>query len=294
MLSVAIIVLHFGNVQETILCLKSLQKLSKKIKHTIFVVDNGTKNVHKKDLQKIIPSIKVIINKKNIGFSEGNNVAIKKAIASNFSHIFLLNNDTVVNKNILEKLLLIFKDPLVGIAGTTIVYENQKNTIWFNGGYINHFFAFTRHKNMNKNIDILSGKIKQTDFITGAAMMIKSEVFKKIGLLPKEYFLYWEDVDFCYKARQNGFLIKIIEEPLVYHKVSASTGIKGTNRLSLIRAYYYARNPFIFIKKFNSSFLLGVLGQIAALGFYLPKTQNKTAAIEYIKGFLIGIKILFI
>ncbi len=293
MQNVAIIVLHFGNMQETILCLASLKKLSAKTKHSIFVVDNGTKNIIKKELQKIFPSVRVIINKKNLGFSEGNNKAIAKALKQKFSHILLLNNDTIVKKNLLEKLLFIFNKPTVGIAGCTIVYENRKNDIWFNGGYLNRFFSFTKHKDMGKSSNILSGKIKETDFITGAAMMVKREVFTKIGLLPKEYFLYWEDVDFCYAAQQMGFSIKILEEPLVMHKVSASSGIKGSNTLSPLRAYYYAKNPFIFIKKFKRPFLLGIIGQLAAALFYLKKTQNKNAFFKYLKGFIEGLKILF-
>lgn len=294
MIRVAIIVLHFGETQETIRCLQSLQKvLYAKIKHKIFVVDNGTKNILEKDVQKINPKIEVIKNPKNIGFSEGNNRAISKALKENFSHFLLLNNDTLVKKDLLEKLLSVFSDKSVGIGGCTVVYEKNPNIIWFNGGYLNKLFTFTKHKDMGKKITTLSGKIRNTDFITGAAIMIKKEVFEKIGLLPKEYFLYWEDVDFCYAAKQNGFLIKILEEPLVFHKVSSSSGIKGTNILSPLRAFYYARNPFIFMKKFHRPIVLGTLGQMAAFGFYITKVQNNKAAIMYIKGLLKGILFLF-
>lgn len=293
MTSVAIIVLHFGNAQETFFCLKSLQYISSKIKHKIFVVDNGTKNITIKDLQQINPKIELISNKENLGFSEGNNSAIRKGLKENFSHYLLLNNDTMIKKDILKKLLPVFSKKSVGIVGCSIVYEKDQKRIWFNGGYINKLFAFTKHRDINKDITILSGKIKETDFITGAAMMIKKEVFERIGLLPIEYFLYWEDVDFCYAAKQNNFLIKIVEEPLVMHKVSSSAGIKGTNVLSPLRAFYYARNPFIFIKKFHRPLFLGILGQIAGFVFYITKVQNKEAAYMYIKGFLKGLALLF-
>lgn len=290
---VAIIVLHFGDKYDTFECLSSLNKLDGSIKHKVFVVDNGTYSLTKKELQEKLPNSILITNKTNEGFSKGNNKAISIILKENFSHIFLLNNDTIVSPNLLTELLRVFDDPAVGIAGPAITYEQDPSLLWFAGGYMNKIFCFTKHLYMNKEIAYLSQNISDTDFITGAAMMIKRDVFKTVGLLPEDYFLYWEDVDFCFNAKRKGYLCKVLEKNLVKHKVSSASGIKGSNTLSPVRAYYYARNPFIFIKKNNISKITGTLGQFLVLPFYLRKTQNRDAVRMYLKGFFEGLQLLF-
>jgi hypothetical protein len=92
---------------------------------------------------------------------------------------------------------------------------------------------------------IVSNKV---DFITGACMLIKTDILKKIGLLPEKYFLYFEDSFYCQKIRKNGYSCYLVAEPLVSHEVSTSTGKAGTNRMSPLRAYYFARNPLLYIR----------------------------------------------
>lgn len=290
MTKVAIIVLHFGNVNDTYECLMSLKTLKTSIPHTVYVVDNGTHAIKQKDIQQILQRVIFIKNDINGGFSRGNNLAISQILKENFSHILLLNNDTLITPYALDKLINAFKNPTVGIVGPIITYQKKPKTIWFAGGYLNKTFCFTKHiYAYNKNKDLID-----TDFITGAAMMIKREVFEKVGLLPDEYFLYWEDVDFCFAAKQKGYLSKVLEENLVLHKVSAASGIKGKNTLSPLQAYYYGKNPFIFMKKYNLQKFTGIVGQCASLIFYMGRVQNIYAAGMYIKGFFEGLQNLFI
>jgi hypothetical protein len=108
-------------------------------------------------------------------------------------------------------------------------------------------------------------KIIEPDFLTGCAMLIKRKVFDKIGLLDPIYFAYYEDVDFSFKARKAGYTIKVIPESIIWHKKSASAGIRGSIReINKLQAYLWARNGIIFGRKNISgwrkiSFLFGHL-----------------------------------
>jgi len=295
MIRIAIIVLHFGDIQITTACLLSLKKIKTKIPFQVFVVDNGTDMITKQSIQKILPQAILIKNKKNLGYGGGNNTAITYVLQKDFSHIFILNNDTLVRENILDTLISGFKNPDIGIVGPVITYSQNNNKIWFAGGTLFRLLCITKHDFLNKSLDIfLKAKEKPTtDFITGAAIMIKKEVFKKIGLFSESYFLYWEDVDFCFRARVNNFHCHVVKDAFVTHFVSANAGRKGSNILSKIRAYYYSRNPFIFMKKNKLTSVLTVLGQFVMFPYYLVQCESFSAKFFYVKGFFEGLLFLF-
>lgn len=288
---VGIVIVHYGDKNDTFECLRSLKKTTyPHTKH--YVVDNGTNTLKQAEIQQFLPSALLLTEKRNKGFSAGCNRGIQKALQDNCSYILILCNDLIVTSDIIEKLLKPMDDPKIGITGSTITYYKQRKKIWFAGGYVNRLFCFTRHTNMNRPISAFK-QDAFTDFITGTALMIKREVFDTIGLFSDAYFLYFEDVDFCIRAKQHGFLVKVITKPLVYHKVSASTGIKGENKLNALRAYYYARNPFIFMKKNKYPTLSGAIGQFAIrLPYNIFSLADFNAGRSYLKGLIDGTKYL--
>ncbi len=283
--AVAIIVLHFGDKENTLECLKSISKIKSTQNIKVFVIDNGTNTLKEENIRKILPKFELISNRSNLGFAAGNNIGIKRALETDIEFIIFLNNDIVVYADILEKLITPFyMDKKIGITGGVIAYFNNPKKIWFCGGKLNKTFCFTRHPKMNRFID---KKLKEgvVDFVSGAVMMVKREVFKKIGYFNKDYFLYWEDVDFCIRAQNNGYKSYVVNRLIAKHKVSATSGIKGTNKLSATRAYYYARNPFIFMKRNNFNMLGGIFGQIfIRLPYYSIKD------ISVLKNYLNGLR----
>lgn len=285
--NVAIIILHFGLLKNTLECLESVDKATYKSKSTVFLVDNGTLQLTKNNLKKFKTKINLISNKTNLGFAGGMNAGIKNALKEDFDYYLLLNNDVLVKPQIIGDLLKPFKKNDIGITGSLITYYDNPNKLWFGGGELNRFFCFTRHKNINLpvNSDL---KNHYTDFISGASMMIKKDVFKKCGLLEEKYFLYWEDVDFCQKARKFGFKSYLVGKPLAMHRVSAAAGKEGSNKLSETRAYYFAKNPFVFMKKqqYASLYILtGIAGQIfIRLPYYFLTLQDFAAFKKYLLG----------
>ncbi len=291
MKTTAIIVLHFGEVENTLRCLDSIQKIKDLDTSKVFIIDNGTGKINKNHLKIFRFQYTLIKNKKNLGYAGGNNVGIRKALEENYDYIFLLNNDATVKSTILSDLQKPLQSSRIGITGCIITYKENGDKIWFAGGSLNKVLCITRHLQMNKILSDTIIRQSETDFITGAAMMVKREVFNDVGLIPEEYFLYWEDVDFCYSARKKLYKCYLINKPLVQHIVSASSGKKGSNRLSSIRAYYYARNPFIFMSRHQLNPLTVLCGQLAIrLPYSLLTLQDFPAAAEYVRGIKDGLR----
>jgi len=292
--STAIIVLHYGDINNTLRCLDSLDKLPDRDSFNVYIVDNGTKTVTTKHIKDFRFNKTLLLNKKNLGYAGGNNVGIKAALKNNYDFILILNNDTIVEPKIIQELKMPLRDSRYGIAGCIITYDDTKNHIWYAGGHLNPKLCITRHPHMNAVLSATKISSGPTDFISGAAIMIKRDVFNKIGLLPENYFLYWEDVDFCYTANKNHYSSYLVNKVLVRHSVSASSGERGSNALSPIRAYYYARNPFLFMTQNNLISLAAIIGQVfIRLPYSLLTVNSPMAAVEYLRGMRDGIRLLF-
>ncbi|MBI2443620.1 MAG: glycosyltransferase family 2 protein [Candidatus Levybacteria bacterium] len=291
-MSTAIIVLHYGSVEDTLSCLKSLSQLKNARDVTVYVVDNGTGRLTPNIVKKVSKNARLIRNKRNLGYAAGNNSALKIALKNGHEYFLVLNNDAIADPMLLVALEPMLRKKDVGVVGCIITYAKSKK-IWFAGGILNRYFCFTRHKRMDIYGDEKNRPSEEVDFITGAALLTKREVFEKIGLLPEEYFLYWEDVDFCYKARQAGYKCVIVNKHLVQHSVSAASGQRGSNKLSPVRAYYYVRNPFIFMKKYPLSLLTALMGQLCIrLPHSVLMVSSARSFREYINGLVDGIEYL--
>lgn len=155
----------------------------------------------------------------NGGFAAGNNLGIKYALVKDdFEYVWLLNNDTVIEKNALSSLAKYAREKNIGICGSSLMYFHDPKKVQAYGGTVNKFFGTSKHILDKNEID------KKLDYIVGASFLIDKKVTDKIGLLPEEYFLYYEETDYCFNARNNGFKLGVDVNSMVYHKEGASTG----------------------------------------------------------------------
>jgi len=241
---VSIIILNWNGLKDTIKCLESLKKITYP-NYEVIVVDNGSEGNDADILEEQYKDyIRVIRNKENLGFAGGNNVGIRKVLEEGKSeYILLLNNDTIVKENFLDELIKYY-DYKTGICAPLILNFYNQNEIWSSGGKFN-IFTGTYSNDTKRN----KGAQKETDFISGCCWLVRIDVFKKVGLLDEKYFLYSEDVDFCYRLRQQGYKLKVILSSIIFHKVSESTKNKSS-----IRYYYFHRSKLIFINKNYNGF----------------------------------------
>lgn len=185
----------------------------------------------------------------NRGFAAGNNIGIKYALAKNdFEYICLLNNDTVVNKDFLSKIIKKFeKNANIGICSGNINYYDEPNKIWFKGGQFNTITSQTKHFDYGKYENYLcsNNESKKINFLTGCLWVVKKEVFEKVGLLNEDYFMYVEDLEYSLKVHKRGYKLDIECKSQIYHKVGASSG----NEISAFSSYWMMRNRILFIRK---------------------------------------------
>lgn len=187
-----------------------------------------------------------IQTEENAGFATGNNIGIKYALAKNdFEYIWLLNNDTVVKKDSLSKLIEYALKNNIGITGSVLKYYFDSKKVQAYGGTVNKFFGTSKHI---LNVDDIQ---KRLDYIVGASFLINKRVINKIGLLPEEYFLYYEETDYCFKAKLHGFKLGIALKSIVYHKEGSSTKTsKGSQEVSEFVDILIINNRMKFHKKY--------------------------------------------
>lgn len=233
---VYIIILNYNGGKEIIECLKSCQRINYP-RFRILVVDNASTDYSVSQIKKQFKEMIVIQNQANLGFAAGNNIGIRYALNQGADYILLLNNDTVVSKDFLAKMIqLAEKQTNIGIVVPKILYH-QSNKLW---------------EGWEKKIDYLRGRVtvttkekinqpKETIHATGCAMLIKRKVLEKIGLLPEDYFMYFEDIDFSLKTKKAGFKIFYQPKVVIWHRFHRGT--------SLVNQFYWQRSRVIFALK---------------------------------------------
>ena len=151
-------------------------------------------------------------NNRNRGFAKGANTGIKKAMENSAEAVLLLNPDTVVDKNFLTPLL---NNP-ADIVGPVIHFKRAGKDVFDYGGKVDRRWGRTRHIELD-NCSIV--QLFNLDYVSGCAMLIKKPVIEKIGLLNERYFLYFEDVDYCLRAKKAGFNVAVEPKALITHKL---------------------------------------------------------------------------
>lgn len=244
-----IVLVNYNGYKDTIECINSLKKISYK-NYKIVIVDNASSDDSLNILKQEINDCVIIESEKNLGFAGGNNLGIKYALDHNAYYIMLLNNDTLVEMDFLDNMLNSFnKDDRIGLVGCKIMYYPEKNIIWYGGGYIDWFKFIGAHYEMRQVDRGQCDKEKEIDFMTGCCMLIKKEVFEKIGLLPEDYFMYFEDVDFCMKVKNAKYKIWYNPKAVIYHKVGLSSG----GEESCFSIEWCTRNRFVFMNKYKNN-----------------------------------------
>lgn len=257
-MKISIIVLNYNGLADTLECLESISMLNKNgLKVEVVVVDNNSSDGSKKTLTKL-KNIHLISNSRNLGFSGGNNKGIEYALSIKSNLILLLNNDTILDKNLLLGLSKTAKSfdiisPKIYFAKGHEFHKNRYKTkeigkvIWYAGAKIDWNNILGSHIGVDEVDRGQYQKQHDTDFATGACMLIKKEVFEKIGLLDEKYFLYLEDMDFCVRAKKSNFKIGYDPIAFLWHKNAASTGGSGSD----LQDYYITRSRLLFVFKFG-------------------------------------------
>jgi GT2 family glycosyltransferase len=265
MKKVSIVTVNFNQSAVTEDLLESIEKLNSYKNIEIIVVDNASIANPLPEWFLKYPHVIFIRSEVNLGFAGGNNLGIKEATGD---YLFLVNNDTEFTPGLVEKLVHVMDaNPEVGMISPMIKYYSDKQLIQYAG-----YTPMNYYTCRNSCIGFKQTDTGQYDHITGptaychgAAMVVRKEAMDKAGLMSENYFLYYEEVDWCERITKAGYKAWVCTDALIYHKESVSVGKK-----SKLKAYFMNRNRMLFIRR-NASFAKTLIFYIYFLLLVVPR-----------------------
>ena len=246
---VLISVLNWNNAPDTIRCIHSLKKLSY-TNFSIAVVDNGSKDNSAEEIQKAFPELLLIQSPENMGYAGGNKLACDWGTGKDFNLFWIVNNDSVIQHNCLEKLVNAYLEKGEGIYGG-ISLKDDNITIAFSGGFDldeNGKVVFEKYSiHSGKPLNTLPQNIalREVADVNGACLLIPYSTIKKVGFIDSSFFLYGEELDYCFKVRKkSGIKSYLVTSAVVKHE--GSTSLNKNEKLKRVKSYYLARNYSYF------------------------------------------------
>jgi GT2 family glycosyltransferase len=244
MTSISIITVNFNHSYLTDQFLDSIAATNDYTDFEIIVVDNGSSIDPVPAWRIKYPTTTFIRSEKNLGFAGGNNIGI--AVAKG-DYLFLVNNDTEFTKGLLAQLAgLLDSNPKIGMVSPKIRYFDQPDTLQYAGFtpmnyYTSRNNCIGQYEKDNGQYDNTTGP---TGYIHGAAMMVRRAAMEKAGLMAENFFLYYEELDWCDRVRKAGYEIWLNPKALIYHKESVSVG-----KTSALKEYFMNRNRILYIRR---------------------------------------------
>ena len=212
---------------------------------TLFVVDNASSDDTLERLASYNDArIAVIPSQVNAGVAEGNNVGIRASLENECGLVLLINNDTVFDPTLITKLTEGLLEYECDMVVPKILYFDDPNKIWSAGGYFSVWRGSTRHIGCGQKDDGRFDQPRAISYNPTCCMLLKHEVFDRIGLMDSNYFVYFDDTDFCLRALRAGLKLFYLPDARLEHKVSSLT---GDNSSFTVR--YRTRNHIYYLLK---------------------------------------------
>ena len=244
---IAIVILNWNGWRDTLACLASVAALTYR-NYRAIVVDNGSEDDSLEYLREFdAPFAHTLIEiGRNLGYAGGNNVGVQTALADGADFILILNNDTTVAPDLLERLTeAAQRNPDAGVFSARIMYFDEPGRVWFDGARWNSSTLRLEWPGQNAEEGDLVPFDHQTDYACGAALFFRAEVARQIGLLDESFFLVWEEVDWCFRARKAGWKNVVVPTAKVWHKIGVSFGDES----SPLRTYFSTRNEMLWASR---------------------------------------------
>jgi GT2 family glycosyltransferase len=241
---VSIVTVNFNQPKVTADLLRSIREVNTYPALEIIVVDNGSTTDTVPAWKNEYPDVVFLRSEENLGFAGGNNLGIKEAKGD---YLFLINNDTEVTADLIASLVATMdSNPKIGILSPKIHYFDQPGTLQY-AGYTPMNYLLARNHcvgQFEKDLGQYDNVSGRTGYAHGAAMMVRRDAITKAGLMNENYFLYYEELDWCENVVREGYEIHTNLNALIYHKESISVG-----KRSALKEYFMTRNRILFIRK---------------------------------------------
>lgn len=269
--SIAIVVINFNGFEITAGCVRSIEN-SDYVNWHIFLIDNASTDDSGRrllDAYQQNENITVILSSNNSGTSGANNLGLKKAFKLGFDYVLLLNNDTELLVDSLRNLIGDADETLVRVP--LITYAANPNLAWYAGGFFDRFMN-SRHYGMKEEVERLGKQKQLVEYAPTCCFLIPQQVYNAVGGFDEDYFMYWEDVDYCIKLKRNNIDIEYDPSSEIRHKVSLSSGGEGNPR-----TYYYCiRNRLYGVDKLQLGIRPWLWARLSLLkSFLLRNNENQ-------------------
>jgi hypothetical protein len=246
---IGVVVPNWNGGEENLRCLESI--LAQGIPgRDVFFVDNGSEDGSPELVVEKLPEVRVLRNAENLGYAAASNRGARAALEEGAEGILFVNNDAVLPDGVVQALTdEMGQEPRLGIVGPRIVYLTEPDRVWSAGGVLT----------WRQNLSTLLGhgelddkrwmETHPVDYIPGCVMLVRRAVFEQIGFMDADYFAYMEDIDYCLRARNAGFLVEVVGRVAALHDASHTTGggynprrkyMMGVNSVWFLRRHAHA------------------------------------------------------
>jgi GT2 family glycosyltransferase len=242
------VILNTNRRDDTLACLASLRRSDYQNLH-ILVLDNASTDGSVEAIQSLFPEVQVIPLQANLGYAGNNNVGILNAMQQNADWLFVLNEDTVLAPECLSRLVAAGEaNPKSGMVGPLVYHFDEPTVIQSAGGRLDAHWQ-SRHIGQNELDQGQFDAPYAVDWLSGCALLIRRQVIDEVGALDERFFYYWEETEWCYRARVGGWEIMTIPQAKLWHK-----GVQRDYYPNPHVTYYNTRNRFLFMAKHHAPF----------------------------------------
>jgi GT2 family glycosyltransferase len=251
---VAIIILNWNGLQDTMACLTSLQKITYP-NCEVVVVDNASEGDDVRILRNAFGNnAQIVENDRNYGYAGGNNIGIKHCLThSSPDYLLLLNNDTVLAPDFLVEMLKVAEsDECIGIVGPKVYYYDFPLLIQSAGAQVNMWTGRASLIGASQQDTGQYDRQREVDYLLGCCLLVRTAVVRTIGLFDEAYFCYWDETDYCVRARKAGYKLAYAPKAEIWHKwplISKPWNKTPRRKETDTVTYYMAKNSFRFMRK---------------------------------------------
>mgnify|MGYP001316203225 FL=1 len=239
-----IVIVAWNQLDKTLDCLAAVAALTPP-PGRVLLVDNGSAPPLAPAIAARFPAVEVLRLPRNLGFAGGYNAGLRHVLADGPPAVLLLNNDALPAPDTLGRLAAeMAGDPAIGLVTAKVVYAADPGLIWTVGANLNVFLDLKDGGQGQRDAGQWDAP-RDVDFAPFCAILIRREVFAGVGLLDEAFFLYYEDMDYCRRARRAGWRVRLCPAAVVRHDVSASSG----GRDSPLERYWMAQSSGRYFRK---------------------------------------------
>jgi hypothetical protein len=288
---VAAVVLNYNGRDVTLDAVASLLRMTYP-RFDVFVVDNGSADDSYAAIARSFPQVTQLRTEVNLGPAGGLNLGICGALAAGCDYVLLLNNDIEVEPALLTELVRVAeRDASIGCVGPKELYWAERNRIWSAGGILRFRESVTRERGDGELDTGQYDRCEEVAYINGCAMLVRGEVFRRVGLFDPIYAMAVEDADFCTRLKLAGYRCVYVPAAKLWHRVAYNTGVYHPRK-----TFHTGRSTAIYVRRYATPAqrlrsLVFVAASLPIAFLRELRRGNQAAVYAKLRGFVEGLRV---